>query len=131
MSCNVSEAELMAFLVAVERGEVLLRPEREPQYVYAGNVHYAASNGWHIIIFNDANEWDYIDFVQTADGRIAEFEEIDEMPQVSRHAPTDEVAWSRYGIPGYCIFRCTACGTRVESRPRYDDPPLCNSCDGK
>jgi hypothetical protein len=57
MNRTVSENELMEFLRAIEGGTVVLRPEREPQDVYAGNVPYAASNGWRITIFNDANEW--------------------------------------------------------------------------
>jgi hypothetical protein len=65
---SLSEAEVMDFLKAVENGSVSLRPEYNPQDVYAGNVPYAASNGWHITIFNDVNEWDYIDEIQTSDG---------------------------------------------------------------
>jgi hypothetical protein len=128
MSFEVSEAELMTFLIAIEEGTIVLHPEREPQYVYAGNVLYKANNGWSIIVFNDANEWDYIDYIQTVDGRTLEFGDIEQMPTASQYSPNDDAAWNRYGIPGYCIFRCTACGDRLSSGPRYDEPLLCSSC---
>ena len=128
MNRKVSENELMEFLRAIEAGTVVLRPEHEPQEVYAGNVPYAASNGWRITIFNDANEWDYIDHIQTANGRIIELLDIEQMPTASEYMPNEDVAWKRYGIPGYCAFRCTVCGRRLTSGPPYRPPFLCSSC---
>src|SRR5579864_5008297 len=81
LMAGISEAELMDFLRAIEEGSVSLRPEFDPQDIYAGNVPYAASNGWHITIFNDCNEWDYVDRVKTADGRSLDFDTIEnDMP---------------------------------------------------
>jgi hypothetical protein len=130
MNSNVSETEVMEVLRAIERGSVLLRPKRDPQDIYAGDVLYTASNGWRITIFNDANEWDYIDHIETSDGRTLDFDAIDQMPRVREYEPSEDVAWSRYGIPGYCIFRCTSCGARLTSGP-YRAPFLCSSCQSK
>src|SRR5262245_61185316 len=85
----ISEDELLRFLSQVENGSVRLMPEDEPQAVYAGNVRYAASNGWTLVVFNDANEWDYIDSVEAADGRKLDFDALDAMPGVRLYTPTE------------------------------------------
>ena len=103
-----TEVELIQFLKAVEDGSVSLTPEQEPQDVYAGNVSYIASNGWRIVVYNDANEWDYIDSITTSDGRIFDYDALDEMAAVDTYEPSTEIAWTRYGIPGYCRFQCKA-----------------------
>ena len=78
MSTSVTEAEVLDFLHSVEHGEVSLVPTHEPQEVYAGIVAYQASNGWKITVFNDANEWDYVEQLRTADGRECDYEDIHE-----------------------------------------------------
>jgi hypothetical protein len=128
-----AEVELSQFLKAVEDGSVSLTPEQEPQDVYTGNVSYNASNGWRIVVYNDANEWDYIDSITTSDGRIFDCDALDVMPAVDRYEPNGELAWTRYGIPGYCRFRCKACGTRL-NKPTDGSmrPPfLCLACQAK
>jgi len=129
MDSSTVERELLEFLRAVEAGTIALRSEQLPQDIYAGNVTYLAANGWTISVFNDVNEWDYIDRIGTSDGRIFDFDALDEMPALRDYQPTDELAWSRYRIPGYCSFRCELCGrllTREElgTKPDY----FCPSC---
>ena len=111
---KIPENDVIKFLANIESGTVRLEPQHEPQSVYAGNVSYKASNGWEIVIFDDANEWDYIDFIRTSDGREIDFDELELMPQVNNYEPSDEVAWSCYGMPGYCRFRCTNCGKEIK-----------------
>jgi hypothetical protein len=108
-----AEVELSQFLRSIEDGCVSLTPEQEPQDVYAANVGYIASNGWRIVVYNDANEWDYIDSITTSDGRIFNLDALHEMPGVHAYEPSGEIAWTRYGIPGHCCFRCKGCGTRL------------------
>jgi hypothetical protein len=106
-----------------------LHPEGTPQDIYAGNVSYTASNGWCITIFNDCNDWDYVDRVTTADGRSVDFDAIDDhMPVARQYMPADDVAWRRYGIPGYCTFRCTACSAVLIDRALRCPPFLCIRC---
>jgi hypothetical protein len=62
--------EVSQFLKAVEDGSVSLTSEQEPRTFMPGNVRYIASNGWRIVVYNDANEWDYIDSIVTSDGRM-------------------------------------------------------------
>ena len=127
------EHEIISFLKAIEDGLVSLVPERDPQEVYAGNVCYAASNGWQITIFTDANEWDYIDNIRTSNGRTFDFDELDQMLMIRDYEPTEDIAWSRYGIPGYCLCRCNTCGARLEKpkEGRISPPFLCASCMNK
>jgi hypothetical protein len=127
---SLTEVEVMGFLKAVENGSVTLRPDYSAQDVYAGNVPYTASNGWHITIFNDVNEWDYIDKIQTPDGNTVDFDVLEQMPLVNDYSPSDEIAWTRYRIPGYCQFRCESCGTLLPSE-QSRLPFLCPSCQGK
>ncbi len=117
----------MAFLHSVEAGEVTLTPLQEPQDVYAGPVDYAASNGWQVSVYNDCNEWDYIERVRTADGLECDYDFIYEhMPQVDAYQPSEEVAWSRYRIPGYMKFRCVYCGRRCKGGTL---PYVCRNCE--
>ena len=127
MKAIPSETEILQFLKAIEEGVVCLRPEWEPQDVYSGNVPYAASNGWRIVVYNDANEWDYIDRVETADGRIWEYPDLLPPAAVGQYQPDDEIAWRRYGIPGYMRFRCRSCSLDLEVGLRRP-PFLCPLC---
>lgn len=88
MPDRVTETEVRA----VESGAVSLVATHEPQQVYAGNVHYTASNGWAVTVFNDANQWDYIDELHTAEGRWCDYDDIAErMPRVDAYRPSDEM----------------------------------------
>jgi hypothetical protein len=126
---GIQEEELLQFLKSIEEGVVSLEPESIPQDIYAGNVSYKASNGWWIRIFNDCNQWDYVDQVVAADGRSVDFNEIDDcMPIAREYAPEDEVAWSRYGIPGYMRFRCGSCGVDIKGPELEKGGFLCVRC---
>jgi hypothetical protein len=129
---GIPEEELLHFLKAIEDGMVLLQPEEpefSPQYIYAGNVSYKASNGWRITIFNDCNEWDYVDKVMAADGRSLSFDNIEnDMPAAREYMPSDEIAWSRYGIPGYMRFRCVHCGVDLKGPELQNRDFLCSVC---
>ncbi len=113
----ISDIEIWEFLRAIESGSVVLTPDghREPQLIYAGDVPYRASNGWSIVIFNDANEWDYIDEIVTSDGRRISYDEIaDSFPDIDNYEPTNEISWLRYRIPGYISFRCSVCDLQLK-----------------
>ena len=129
---GITEEELMEFLKAIEEGRIALQPEEcIPQDIYAGNVPYRASNGWRITIFNDCNDWDYVDQVIAADGRTLDFDEIDnDMSVVREYTPEIEVAWRRYGIPGYMRFRCARCGVDIDPKVLTKAEYLCDRCRG-
>jgi len=129
---GITEEELLEFLKAIEEGTISLRPEEcIPQDVYAGNVPYTASNGWRITIFNDCNDLDYVERVIAPDGRSLSFDEIDDLMRVAReYTPDIEVAWSRYGIPGYMRFRCANCGADLDPKEITKAEYLCGRCRG-
>ena len=58
--------EILAVLHSVERGEVTIE---NLGHGYSGDEECRLSNGWRFWIFNDCYEWDYIDRVETPDGR--------------------------------------------------------------
>ena len=126
---GITENELLQFLKAIEDGTISLHPESDPQDIYAGNVTYTATNGWRITVFNDCNEWDYVDKVITTDGQSVNFDSIEnDMPIARDYLPTDEIAWQRYGIPGYCRFRCIRCGADLVDYNLRKTPFLCVQC---
>lgn len=110
--------DILDLLDAIERDEVMLTVVGgvAPQDVYAGSVDYLISNGGRLSIFNDCNEWDYIERVTLPDGRVFHYDSIadhgDEVeddaevgdpprPSVRAYVPLPEVQWRCYGIPGY------------------------------
>ena len=122
---QLTKDDLLRFLREIEKGQITLTPLQDPQDVYAGVVPYRASNGWQIEIFNDANEWDYVEKVVTASGRQYNYGDFEGDREVEFYEPTVEVAWKQYGIPGDMIFRCVRCGDQVKLRK---PPFICNSC---
>jgi hypothetical protein len=125
---KIPETELLQFLKNIEEGRIVLDPIYEPQEVYTGNVLYTASNGWRIVIFNDANEWDYIDGVQAIDGRSVDFDDLQEMPIAGLYVPSSDIAWLRYRIPGYLRSRCTLCGVDLTEEPPRGAGFRCLAC---
>jgi hypothetical protein len=117
MALAISKEDIFSFLHAIESGEIVLTPMQEPQWVYAGVVGYNASNGWRIAVFNDANEWDYIEWIAASDGRRVDFffDVAEEYADLETYAPSNEVSWRCYGIPGYLQNRCTQCGYAIEA----------------
>ena len=111
----LSKEEIFSFLHAIESGEIVLTPHREPQWVYSGAVGYEASNGWRIAIFNDANAWDYIEWITASDGRCVDFYDMENHSDLHNYVPSDEVAWRRYGIPGYLQNRCKKCECSINA----------------
>lgn len=123
----ISKQEILSFLHAIESGEIVLTPLKEPQWVYAGVVGYEASNGWRIAVFNDANEWDYIECIIASDGRRVDYFEMqDKDSDLVHYAPSNDVAWRCYGIPGYLQNRCKQCGSSINADP--GGIYLCQEC---
>ena len=128
---TISNTEIWEFLRAIESGSVVLTcdGEREPQEIYAANVTYNASNGWRIVVFNDANVWDYIDEIWTADGRRIVYDEIaDSFPDIDSYSPSEEISWLRYRIPGIMRFRCPVCDGYFKKRDELEQHrPKCSN----
>lgn len=128
MELEISEDEIRAVLSAVESGAIRLTPTMEPQLVYAGVVEYEATNGWRLAVFNDCNEWDYLEWIEAPDGRHVEYDQLWQSSDLANYVPEPSVAWERYGIPGYLKFRCTRCGDALDYK--RDDVVTCGRCRG-
>lgn len=94
---HVSSDEVLELLRKVGNGDVvpnLENPECNWKYVYAGNVHYLV-DGWQVAVFNDCDDWDYIDSVVHPDGREGEYEDWfgleDEEGDRERQQPDDSL----------------------------------------
>lgn len=128
---TISEKDLEAFLRAIESGQIKLKAQEEPQSIYAGNIEYFASNGWRIMVFNDANEWDYIEAIWDSHGNLKEEVDLASGQRISivdfNYQPGEQASWTYYGIPGYMNFRCIACGTLLKGHLR-GQPFLCDGC---
>ncbi len=120
----MSPGEVLGLLKEIERGEVTLTAFEDPQKVYSGEVRYRASNGLELVVFNDANEWDYLDSVWQGRARLTDFDELEGSP-AGQYQPSAEVAWRCYAIPGYLKFRCRTCGRRLARLSSPDHPYLC------
>ena len=129
MAGTLSEQDLWQFLHGIEEGVITLVPQTEPQAVYTGHVVYRASNGWAISVFNNCNAWDYIEAIDTADGRSIGFDGLDALASLADYQPSEAVAWWRYRVPGSCRFRCTQCGTDLAQREGSQERDfLCAEC---
>lgn len=127
MQLAISETEIRELLTAIERGTVHLTPVQEPQRIYSGVVEYVADNGWRLAVFNDCNEWDYLEWIETPDGRRVDFDQLYDSSDLAEYVPSTSVAWERYNIPGYMKFRCTRCGATLK-RGNPGDLFQCGSC---
>ena len=124
----ISEAEIRELLTAIECGTVHLTPMQEPQRMYTGIVEYDVDNGWRLAVFNDCNEWDYIEWIEAPDGRRVDYDQLcDASSDLAHYVPSTSVAWDRYYIPGHMKFRCTLCGA-VLKRGSRGDLFQCDSC---
>ncbi|HEX7901162.1 MAG TPA: hypothetical protein VF950_25615 [Planctomycetota bacterium] len=90
------QTELMTLLKAVERGEVTLTTDVDPEALHSGNLTYQAGNGWSIVLFIDALEWDYFESFTAPDGR---FIDPQDLPWIRLYAPAPEAQWKAWGIP--------------------------------
>lgn len=128
---SFAEAEIWAFLRAVEQGEIILQPFVDPQQIYAGRVSYRARNGWECTIFNDCNAWDYLDELLAPDGRYIDFDGLCALSRdLEAYRPTDTLSRERYRIPGYLAWRCFRCGSEAMEQVMRGMPQLCPDCQG-
>jgi hypothetical protein len=91
-------AVLWRWIADVEAGAIIVTPDtgQGPLDVYAGNVHYTASDGSQCVVFNDCNSWDYFDSITLPSGKAYDYDALD---APGSYRPDDEIARLRYGIP--------------------------------
>jgi uncharacterized protein YuzE len=99
MQFPLTESAILEFLHQIENGEISLKAISNPEDVYAGDVTYHASNGWQIVVFNDANTWDYLDSIKIDEDHFIDYDELDKMIAIRNYSPPLEVIQKVYGIP--------------------------------
>jgi hypothetical protein len=72
----IGATEMLAVLSDIEAGVVTLTTDEPWAEVYCGNVTFRTSTGWTVVVFNDCDDWDYIDSLIAPDGRRVEFEDL-------------------------------------------------------
>jgi hypothetical protein len=88
--------ECRALLRDISSGAVTLTLDRPVGY--SGVEFYTAPNGWRIGVFNDCGEWDYIDFVETQDGRFIDFDQMyDHARDLADYVPSEQEQDEKWG----------------------------------
>ncbi|HET6961975.1 MAG TPA: hypothetical protein VFJ27_05750 [Terriglobia bacterium] len=87
MALAIPAAEIRALLTAIELGAVRLTPMEEPQRVYSGVVAYPTTNGWRLGVFNDCNEWDYLEWIEAPDGRRVDHDQLWDSSDLVQYEP--------------------------------------------
>jgi hypothetical protein len=67
--------------------------------VYAGDVTFVAPSGHVVVVFNDCDDWDYIDRIEAPDGTVLwEFvhDSHDEPPRAPSEADCKVMNWHPY-----------------------------------
>lgn len=63
----IPDEEMRAALDAADAGGVAI--ETVHDWHYCGVAEFHLANGWKVAVFNDCDEWDYIEWVEAPDGR--------------------------------------------------------------
>lgn len=71
---EIHQTELGRVLRAIERLEITVTPDQPVGY--CGIESFTASNGWHFGVFNDCDEWDYLEWAEAPDGRRVTYQEL-------------------------------------------------------
>lgn len=97
----LTEDEILAVLRAIERREVTF-PASEIEAAgdwFSGDFTFHASNGWELTVFDDCDEWDYLDSVRAPDGREVDFDQIwNHMPRVRDFQPNADTVKAIWGL---------------------------------
>lgn len=87
---GIATEEIVDLLRRVGNGEVVPRlanPERTWRDTYCGEVDFLV-DGWQVAVFNDCDDFDYIDSAIAPDGRTGKFE--DWAPEFTLEHPIDQ-----------------------------------------
>jgi len=91
-----TEKFILQLLQDIEAGRIKLNQPSEINW--CGNTVYWTDNGWEIVIFIDAGEWDYIDTIRHG-GKSIDFGGIQKFyPKVAVYEPSEEAIAEIYGV---------------------------------
>lgn len=115
--------------ILAEEISIVPHGNRLPQQIYAGNVQYNITgkySNYGLIVFNDCNQFDYIDSIVSSDFTMCVFD-FSTISSIDRFKISEEKAWEIFRIPGYLKFRCEACGTFISSKDDNKDAFYCSN----
>ena len=67
----IQDEEMRMVLDAADRGDVVIVTVHD--WAYCGIAEFHLANGWKLAVFDDCDEWDYIEWVEAPDGRRESF----------------------------------------------------------
>ncbi len=80
-------ARAVQLLKDIGAGRVALKPAHNADILLR---FYTTSNGWTIVVFDDAGEWDYIDRFVSPEGEVLKFDDYyDKVPEITNYEPTE------------------------------------------
>ena len=84
----ITRTEAADVLRRIARGQIdISAVGRSWNEVYAGNVEFMTCDGWNLVVFNDCDDFDYLDSITAPDGRTGCFDD-----------------WWPDGEDGYCPY---------------------------
>lgn len=71
---DISDSEIERALTEADHGVVSIKTEGPADWEeqYCGLMVFYLGNGFTVVVFNDCNFWDYIEYVVAPDGRVEE-----------------------------------------------------------
>lgn len=102
------EDEALAVLEAVDRGDIAVYDEERTSAAGRSIAVYHLPNGWTVEVFNDCDQWDYLEGIEAPDGRKADFDAIsggidakpgdEPMPRLYKWRPSPATVLERWGL---------------------------------
>jgi len=92
----ITDEQVEQLFKDIDEGRVTVKPTRETwKEAWAGDVEFTCSNGWRVVVFNDCDEWDYVDSVIAPDGDKATWggDIWADPPKWSNWHPRDPAPW--------------------------------------
>lgn len=112
---KIADKKAIAIIQDIIDGKLKITPLVEPQRMYAGDIQYKIDSpysNYGLTVFNDCNEFDYIDSIWSADFTVRVFDWFNTFEtNVVKTTLSELDIWKIFQIPGYCKFRCTQCAT--------------------
>lgn len=96
----MTDDDAIEFLQRIDEAGGIRTKDRSWDETYAGDVAFVTPCGHTVVVFNDCDEWDYIDSIEAPDGSVAwswdpnVTDQSAEQRAVIDWAPKDESTWT-------------------------------------
>ena len=93
---SIAEDEVLEVIRRIEHGEVSVLVDHEWEVAW-GPRAFTTSDGWRFVVFNDGGQWDYIEQVDSPDGRCLEPDDWN-TPRLDAYSPASIDVARRWGL---------------------------------